>query len=144
MAPENGKKAPKKAGPGSDESTDAGGRPYPEPPDLARVQRLRDKLQKDRATKDSGPPRMSRLGVSKLSGKQARDIGAYTLIPMLMVAGPLVGFLLGTWIEEKWGGTPWPTTVGVLLGLVAGFRQVFLLLAARTRETSSDNDGPET
>ena len=52
-----------------------------------------------------------------------------TLIPMLMLAGPAVGYVLGLLVQNRWGGEPWGAVIGMLLGLVAGFRQVFLLLA---------------
>jgi hypothetical protein len=67
-------------------------------------------------------------------GKLVRDIGAYTLIPTMMLVGPLLGWWIGGQIEEKWGGAPWPSVVGALFGLVAAVRQVYLLL---TREGGS-------
>jgi len=98
----------------------------PEPPDLAKVRDLRRRMEKDRAGRRS-PDRTGN------AGKQARDIGTYTIIPMMMVAGPLVGYLLGRGVENMFGGKPWPAVGGMLLGLVAAFRQIFLLLADRAR-----------
>ena len=74
-------------------------------------------------------------GVSKFdpaTGKRLRDAGFYTLIPMVMVAGPLLGYFVGLFLEKKFGGEPWPVTCGVLIGLAAGFRQVFLMLVDKT------------
>jgi F0F1-type ATP synthase assembly protein I len=50
-----------------------------------------------------------------------------------MIAGPLVGYLLGKGLENMFGGEPWPGVAGMLFGLVAAFRQIFLLLAERAR-----------
>ena len=100
----------------------------PEPPDLAKVRDLRQRIKSDRSGR-----RRSR-GFNKNTGQQARDIGTYTIIPMMMVAGPLVGYLLGKGIEKIFGGEPWPGVVGLLVGLVAAFRQIFLMLAARTKQ----------
>lgn len=93
----------------------------PEPPDPARVRELRARLDHDR-----GPRRPAPRG-----GRQARDIGAYTLIPMMMLAGPALGYGLGLLVERKLGGEPWVSVGGILFGLAAAFRQIFLLLARR-------------
>lgn len=61
-------------------------------------------------------------------GKQLRDIGAYTAIPTMLVAGPALGYYLGLQIEKKWGHAPWPTSLGVVFGLLAAARQVWLLV----------------
>jgi len=100
---------------------------YPEAPDLKRVRDLRARLHADKVAmeKDGAGPgnrRTSRIG------KTAKDIGTYTLIPSLMVAGPVVGYALGHLVEKTIGGEPWSVAGGMLLGIVASFRQVFLLL----------------
>ena len=101
----------------------------PEPPDMAKVRDLRERMEDDRADRRRGRGR----GLGKETGKQARDIGTFTIIPMMMVAGPLVGYLLGKGFASMFGGEPWPEVVGLLVGLVAAFRQIFLLLAERAR-----------
>lgn len=103
----------------------------PASPDMAKVRDLRERMEDDRGGRRRRRGRG--LGFSKETGKQARDIGTYTIIPMMMVAGPLVGYLLGKGIENLFGGEPWPQVVGLLVGMVAAFRQIFLLLAERTR-----------
>lgn len=106
----------------------------PEPPDLAKVRDLRQRMEQDRAQRRGpglGGGRGSGHGAP--TGKQARDIGTYTIIPMMMIAGPLVGYLLGKGVENMFGGEPWPGVIGMLFGLVAAFRQIFLLLADRAK-----------
>jgi F0F1-type ATP synthase assembly protein I len=97
---------------------------------MAKVHDLRERMEDDRTSRRRGRGR----GLDRKTGRQARDIGTYTIIPMMMVAGPLVGYLLGKGCEGMFGGEPWPGVVGLLVGLVAAFRQVFLLLAARARQ----------
>ena len=103
----------------------------PEPPDMAKVNELRERIDKDRSARRG----TGRGVLKKDSGKQARDIGTYTIIPMMMIAGPLVGYLLGKGVENIFGGEPWPGVVGMLFGMVAAFRQVFLLLAERGKKS---------
>ena len=100
---------------------------YPAAPDLGKVDELRTRLRSDRAEtrQGSGGPE-SRL--NRKVAKSAKDIGTYTLIPSLMVAGPVVGFLVGRGLEKYIGGEPWGAIGGLLFGVVAAFRQIFLLL----------------
>ena len=98
----------------------------PDPPDMGKVRNLRERMNEDRSGRRRRSPADDR-------GQQARDIGTYTIIPMMTVAGPLVGYLLGKGVENIFGGEPWPGVAGLLFGLVAAFRQIFLLLAQKSK-----------
>ena len=134
--PENGDPAQKLPPRGPEDENSAEKLPpgVPEPPDLAKVRDLRQRMEQDRA-KRGGPGLGSGRdpGHGAPTGKQARDIGTYTIIPMMMIAGPLVGYMLGKGVENLFGGEPWPGVIGMLFGLVAAFRQIFLLLADRAK-----------
>lgn len=54
-------------------------------------------------------------------------VGIYTAIPTMMLVGPMLGFLLGRWAGGRWGHATTFEAVGAILGLVAAFRQVFLI-----------------
>jgi F0F1-type ATP synthase assembly protein I len=49
-------------------------------------------------------------------------------IPSLLVAAPLVGFLLGRWLDRRFATEPKLTILGVLLGFVAAGRETYLIL----------------
>jgi F0F1-type ATP synthase assembly protein I len=113
----------------------------PEPPDLKKVRELRRRMAADRTTGS----RKVRIGTDKRgvtlddkTGQRARDIGLYTVIPMMLLAGPAIGFLMGMFIERQWGGAPWPTAGGALFGLAAAFRQIYLMLARKSAEEARD------
>ena len=109
---------------------------FPAPPDGKRLDALQRQLSDDRAERRS---RQNNTRVERYAakvGKSAKDIGTYTLIPAMMIAGPAVGYGLGWLVEWKWGGAPWPGVVGLLVGLGAAFRQIYLILA---RKTNTDN-----
>lgn len=59
--------------------------------------------------------------------RQARQIGIYTAIPIMMIVGPVLGWLLGNWAGRQWGHATTFEVAGALLGLVAAFRQVVLV-----------------
>ena len=101
---------------------------FPERPDLARVEELREKIRADRT--EGGDYHRTPLHdrLRKDQGKSARDIGNYTLIPMMMLAGPIMGYLVGHYAEGRLGGEPWLGVGGALFGLVAAFRQIILML----------------
>jgi F0F1-type ATP synthase assembly protein I len=115
---------------------------FPEPPDPARVQELREQMRKTQSERAEDKGFVHRR-LERTAGHKARDIGTYTLIPMLMLAGPAVGYILGLLVQNRWGGEPWGAVIGMLVGLVAGFRQVFLLLARFGKNGNSDKDNPE-
>jgi hypothetical protein len=66
----------------------------------------------------------------------ARGIGAFTVIPMMMAVGPVLGYFLGAWLESKFGHAPWLSFGCVILGAAASVRQIILILRrARPRES---------
>lgn len=104
---------------------------YPEPPDPRRIQEIRRQLDGDLARRRAERAREGRRFGGQKRGKQVVDIGTYTLIPMLLLAGPAVGYGLGWLAERWWGGSPWGVVAGVLFGMAAAFRQVYLILAGK-------------
>lgn len=119
-----------------DEGTDGGRRELPEPPDPARVEDLRRRLRQERQARGGGSGGLPRLGArtQEEAGRRARDIGIYTIIPMMMLVGPAIGYLLGMGAERVFGGKPWPSLAGMLWGMLAAFRQVYLILKERGRK----------
>ena len=105
---------------------------FPERPDGKKVDQLRQQLKATRAAHRNPVQRSAMSRYAGRVGKSAKDIGTYTLIPMMMLAGPAVGYILGILAEKKWGGAPWTSVGGMLFGLVAAFRQIFLLLSRKT------------
>lgn len=55
---------------------------------------------------------------------------------MMFVAGPLIGFLAGDWIDRKWGVDPWGKTILCLLGFVASVRQVIQSIKTITKNSN--------
>jgi len=56
---------------------------------------------------------------------------------MMMLAGPIVGYGLGWILEKQWGGAPWTGVIGLLLGVLAAFRQIFIILARKAKADKS-------
>lgn len=105
---------------------------FPERPDQAKLEALRTRLRTDQAARPD--PHRTRLHdrLGKDGGRAARDIGNYTLIPMMMVVGPVMGYLVGHWVENRFGGEPWFGVGGVVFGLAAAVRQIVIMLGAKS------------
>ena len=57
-----------------------------------------------------------------------RDVGMYTTIPMMLLAGPALGYWLGLQAERRWGHDPWFAAAGALFGLAAAVRQIIRVI----------------
>ena len=62
-----------------------------------------------------------------------------------MVASTLIGLAMGYYLDEWLGTTPWLTLTFLLIGIVSGFRNIFILtrreLKRQREEESEDNEG---
>lgn len=56
-----------------------------------------------------------------------RSAGLLLAIPTLLIVSPLGGFFIGDWLDGRFGTAPWLTMIFLVLGFVAGGRQVYLL-----------------
>lgn len=63
-----------------------------------------------------------------------RSVSYAVIIPMVFVAGPVAGFLIGSWVDRTWHVDPWGKTILSLLGFVASTKQVFQLIKRTGKE----------
>ena len=64
----------------------------------------------------------------KKDGGYARDVGVFTAIPGMLIAGPALGYFLGRFAGQKWGHEQAAITIGVVVGFAAAVRQIWLLI----------------
>ena len=55
--------------------------------------------------------------------RYVHQVGLYTAIPIILVAGPAVGLFIGDYIDRKVGTTPWFLLFFGVIGFVASIRQ---------------------
>jgi len=81
---------------------------------------------------DSGPApsRLVRARQMGLSGLQASTMG------LVMVGCITVGFLLGQWLDARFHTTYWMPVL-VVLGVIAGFREMFRTVVSINRQSQS-------
>jgi len=56
-----------------------------------------------------------------------RSMGAIAGIGWVLVAGILLGYLAGSFLDTRLGTEPWLLVTGVSLGTAAGFRHVWVV-----------------
>ncbi len=53
-----------------------------------------------------------------------RQVGLLTTIPLLLAVSPLIGFFIGSFLDRRFGTDPIFTIIFLIMGFVAGARQV--------------------
>jgi ATP synthase protein I len=49
----------------------------------------------------------------------------YSYVGIFFGVSALIGFLGGAWLDRRWHTSPWLGIVGLLLGVAAGFRELY-------------------
>lgn len=57
-----------------------------------------------------------------------RQVGLLTTIPVMLLSGPLIGFLIGNYIDTRFGTAPWFMVLFVCIGFVASIRQTIAII----------------
>jgi len=74
---------------------------------------------------------------SKQRARQARQVGILTAIPFVLLSGAGIGYLIGSWLDRRFGTDPALVIVFLLLGFVAGGRETYRLIQLASKEDSS-------
>lgn len=54
---------------------------------------------------------------------------------MIFAAGPMVGYVIGHWMDGRLGSDPWGTVVFSLSGFIASLKQVIGIIQRASKET---------
>ena len=71
---------------------------------------------------------------------QLKQLGALTTIPIILLAGPAIGYFAGGWLDRKFRIYPWFTIALIALGFIASGREVFRLLKEILKDEDSKQD----
>jgi ATP synthase protein I len=58
--------------------------------------------------------------------KLIRMVGVLSTVGLTMVFATVIGLFVGHWLDGKLGTSPWLTGLFLLLGIIAGFRNLFI------------------
>jgi ATP synthase protein I len=73
--------------------------------------------------------------------KLLRMIGVLSTVGMAMVFATVIGLFIGHWLDTKFGTSPWLTALFLLLGIIAGFRNLFIHVKRSQEELDDQNKG---
>jgi ATP synthase protein I len=68
----------------------------------------------------------------------ARQMGLLSTIPFLMAVPPIAGLLIGRYLDKRFNATPVLTIIFLLLGFVAGVREVRNVIRKANAPTDGD------
>lgn len=70
-----------------------------------------------------------------------KQAGLLTTIPFVLLAGPTLGYFLGSALDARWAHAPWGVGLGVTVGLLASARvTIQLIQQARDLTRTSTRD----
>ncbi len=70
---------------------------------------------------------MKQMDPQEEKQKMVKQIGAFMTIPFVLAVPPVIGWLLGSWLDT-WLGTTWLMHLFVVLGFIAGFREFYRIV----------------
>lgn len=71
--------------------------------------------------------------------KLIRTIGVLSTVGLVLVFATVIGLFIGIKLDKWLGTSPWLAAVFLLLGIFAGFRNLFLY-AKRSQDSSETNN----
>jgi F0F1-type ATP synthase assembly protein I len=57
-----------------------------------------------------------------------KQVSLLTAIPVLLVIGPIIGWWFGSFLDRRWGTSPYLMMVFIVLGFVASGRETWKLI----------------
>ena len=72
-----------------------------------------------------------------------RIVGVLSTVGIAMVAATMIGLFIGHWLDGYFGTSPWLTAVFLLLGIVAGFRNLYQTARRAQQTMNNEEDKPK-
>ncbi|UCG51757.1 MAG: AtpZ/AtpI family protein [Candidatus Latescibacterota bacterium] len=69
-----------------------------------------------------------------------RQVGLLTTIPVLLAVSPIIGLLIGRFLDRKLGTDPIFTIIFLIIGFVAGARQTARVVKLASKEKKKDDN----
>ncbi|MDR0882903.1 MAG: AtpZ/AtpI family protein [Candidatus Adiutrix sp.] len=83
-------------------------------------------------------------GLQKALGGQGANLhGQAAAVGLTFVVAILIGLYAGWWLDQKLGTAPWLLLTGLLVGVAAGFKNLFTL-SARLDRPPAEKKNPES
>ena len=70
--------------------------------------------------------------------KFIRSAGLASSVGLVLVISTVIGYAFGNWLDKKLGTAPWLMLVFALIGIVAGFFEMFRIIDQISNEEDGD------
>lgn len=90
--------------------------------------------------KNKFDPVTTRLTVKLGSPKETRMLAMASSMGMSLVVATFMGLGLGYWLDKKLGTAPWLLLVGLLIGIAAGFKNIFVIADRLDKKNKATNE----
>ena len=71
--------------------------------------------------------------MKKETKKQFRELWYYSSLSFSIALAILIGLAIGYWLDTRYDTSPWFTLVFIGLGIIAGFRNIYLAIEKSRR-----------
>ncbi len=78
--------------------------------------------------------------VDKDKKKFYKSLGVLSSIGISVVLAIIIGVLIGRWLDGLFGTSPWFFFIFLFIGIVAGFRNIFVIVSREVKEDGSGED----
>ena len=70
--------------------------------------------------------------------RHLRQIGLLGTIPILIAVGPVVGFFIGRWLDEKLGSEPYLLVLFLIIGFIASGREIYGIIKRAEKDIDDE------
>jgi len=70
-----------------------------------------------------------------------RQAGIYTVIPLILAVGPIIGYFIGNFLDKKLHTSPYLMILFIIFGFVASGKEVYNLVKRAMQEMDNENKG---
>ncbi len=71
----------------------------------------------------------------KGGGRNLRTVGLLGVIPLMIGVAPLIGYVIGNWLDTKLGTGPYLMVVFIALGFGAAIKETIKIIKEANRES---------
>jgi ATP synthase protein I len=66
--------------------------------------------------------------MKKETRRYIRELAYFSTVGLSMALSIFIGLAIGLYLDGRWGTSPWMTLIFLVLGIVAGFRNIGLAI----------------
>jgi ATP synthase protein I len=66
--------------------------------------------------------------MKKQTARYLKELGFFSSIGLSVALAIFIGLGIGIYLDRKWGTSPWLTLIFLVLGIVAGYRNIGLAI----------------